>query len=358
MAAKRIAIMTGGGDCPGLNAAIRTLTRTAIHSYGYEVLGVLDGFAGLIESRCRPLTEADVRGILRVGGTILGASNRTNPFAWREHDTAPIIDASDRVIQTLEDWGVDALVVVGGDGTLTLASFFAARGVPVIGVPKTIDNDVHGTAYSIGFDTCVATVTDALDRLHTTAESHHRVMLVEVMGRTAGWVALHAGIAGGADIILIPERPYAIDGILAAIERRRARGRLFTIAVVAEGISSPSGDLIYQSREGETHSWKLGGVGNALAADLETHSDQEIRSIVLGHLQRGGSPSVFDRTLATSLAFRATQLAHSGITGVMVGVDGDQVHAVPLSDIAIGPRRVPPQHTLVDAAHHMGIYIG
>lgn len=355
---RRIAIMTGGGDCPGLNVAIRTITRVAVHSYGCEVVGILDGYAGLIEGRYRRLQPADVRGILRIGGTILGASNRTNPFAWRRDDHAPPIDASEIVCRQIEDLAIDALIVIGGDGSLTLASRFVDRGVPIVGIPKTIDNDVYGTDYAIGFDSCVATVIDALDRLHTTAESHHRVMLVEVMGRTTGWVALHAGVAGGADVILMPEIPYTVDGILDAIERRRAAGSLFTIAVVGEGISTPGGTLVYQSRHGEAHDWRLGGVCNALAAELAELTDREVRSIVLGHLQRGGSPTAFDRVLATTLAHRAVQAALDGTVGVAVGLDGDETRLIPLRDIAVGPRPVPPSHSLVDAARRMGIYVG
>lgn len=355
---KRIAILTGGGDCPGLNSAIRAVTRIARNRYQCEIVGIRDGFEGLIERRLMPLHVDDVRGILRVGGTILGSSNRTNPFAWQQHPDSPPIDASDRVLETIVTEGIDALIVVGGDGTLTLAGRLARLGVPVVGIPKTIDNDVHGTDYAIGFDTCVAIVTEALDRLHTTAESHHRIMLVEVMGRTAGWIALYAGIAGGADFILTPERPYHLDGIFETVERRRAAGKHFTIGVVAEGVVSPSGALVHRSLDGIEHSWKLGGVCNELAAAMEARTTQEVRSITLGHLQRGGSPGSFDRTLATALAHRAMQAAFAGESGVMAGIRGAETSIVPLAKVAVGPRLVPDSHPLLAAAHEMGVYVG
>ena len=354
--------MTGGGDCPGLNAAIRTVVRSATVQFGARVIGIADGFEGLIEKRYRELVPGDTRGILRVGGTILGSSNRTSPWSYTPPgETAPI-DASATAFETLEEIGADALIVIGGDGTLFLAHKFAAGRVPVVGIPKTIDNDVHGTDFAIGFDSCVATVTDAVDKLHTTAESHHRVMLVEVMGRTAGWVALYAGVAGGADAILIPERNdelrYTLDDLVETIEARQRSGRHFTIIVVAEGVAGPSGKQMYSSRTGDAHSWRLGGVCQPLAEELSKLTHREVRGIVLGHIQRGGSPTPTDRILATKLAQAATAAAHDGVDGVMAGVNGLEVALVPLAQVAVGPRLVPNDEPVLRAAEAMGMFVG
>jgi len=359
---KTIAVMTGGGDCPGLNAAIRTVVRTAIHHYGSRVIGISDGFEGLIEKRYRELTASDTRGILRIGGTILGSSNRTDPWKYTPPGETTSIDASGIAYETLEEIGVDALVVIGGDGTLYLTHKFAAGRFPVVGIPKTIDNDVHGTDAAIGFDSCVTTVTDAIDKLHTTAESHHRVMLVEVMGRTAGWVALYSGVAGGADAILIPERNdqlrYQMSDLVETIDRRQAAGRRFTIIVVAEGVTGPSGEEIFWSRTGDSHAWRLGGVCHPLAEQLGKLTKQEVRALVLGHVQRGGTPTPTDRILATKLAYAATVAAHEGNDGVMAGLQGDQVKLVPLEQVAIGPRLVPADEPLLRAAESMGMFVG
>jgi ATP-dependent phosphofructokinase / diphosphate-dependent phosphofructokinase len=355
---RTIALMTGGGDCPGLNAAIRAVTRVATDEYGWKVVGILDGFEGLIEGRYRALSTGDVRGIMRVGGTILGSSNRTNPFKYIAPGADQAVDASEIAAETLRTVGADALVVIGGDGTLALAHRFANERIPIVGIPKTIDNDVHGTDFAIGFDSCVATVADAVDKLHTTAESHHRVMLVEVMGRSAGWVALYSAIAGGADIALIPERGYEIDDLVEVIEKRRSAGRYFTIAVVSEGVLAPSGELTYRSTSGDQMQWKLGGVCHAVAEQLAHASDREVRAIVLGHLQRGGSPTPTDRILATRLAYAAVEAVKSDHTGVMAGINGDRVELVPLSDVAVGPRVVPKDHSLLAAADAIGIFVG
>jgi len=355
---KTIAVMTGGGDCPGLNAAIRAITRIAINEYGYHVIGIRDGYEGLVEGRLRELTAADTRGILRIGGTMLGSSNRTDLSHYiAPGDTEPR-DRRDDAFATLQQHGVEALIVIGGDGTMRLTYEFADGRIPVIGVPKTIDNDVHGTDYSIGFQTCITTVADAIDKLHTTAESHHRILLLEVMGRHAGWVALHAGIAGGADVVLIPERAYTVDGIVETIRRREERGSRFTIGVVAEGVPSPAGEMIYRVRDGASHSWKLGGVCDPLAISLADRTGSEVRAISLGHIQRGGSPVVADRLLATTLGAAAIEAVHQGRHGVMVGVDGERVQYTALDTVATGPRLVPPDHTLLRAADTMGMYVG
>lgn len=352
--------MTGGGDCPGLNAAIRAVTRIATNHFGFDVIGIRNGFEGLITNETFPLFTNDVRGILRVGGTILGSSNRTNPFrytgpGWGETET----DASEQAYRNFKALDADGLIVIGGDGTLLLSGMFGERyDIPMVGIPKTIDNDVQGSDYAIGFDTAVAMVTDAVDRLHTTAESHHRVLLVEVMGRTAGWIALYAGVAGGADIALIPERPYTIDGMMEAVESRSKHGHRFTIAVVAEGIASPEGSAMYRSQDGAEHNWKLGGVSNHLAGLLDQQLDQEVRSLVLGHLQRGGSPTAFDRTLSTLLGAKAIQTIAEGGSNVVVGLRGLGVVTTPLADVAIGPRLVPTGHPMIAAGVQMGMYLG
>lgn len=355
---KTIALMTGGGDCPGLNAAIRAVTRIARHVYGDRVVGIHDGFEGLIEGRYRELDIADTRGILRIGGTILGTSNRTDPSQYVAPGETEPQDRSDEAFATLQDIGADALIVIGGDGTMFLTHQFAKGRIPVVGIPKTIDNDVHGTDYAIGFQTCINTVTEAIDKLHTTAESHHRLVLLEVMGRSAGWVSLYAGIAGGADVILIPERTYSIDRILDKVREREARGSHFTIGVVAEGSATPTGEMVYRSREGHEHHWKLGGVCFALAEALQQHTSRDVRGLVLGHIQRGGSPVVFDRLLATQLGSAAIHAVHDGADGVMIGLDGTRVRQVPLAEVAIGPRRVPTDNEMIRAAETMGLYVG
>lgn len=352
--------MTGGGDCPGLNAAIRAVTRIAINHYGYAVIGVRNGFEGLITNDTYQLSTNDVRGILRVGGTVLGSSNRTNPYTYSGPGSGgKEIDASEIAYRNLKALEIDGLVVIGGDGTLLLAGIFADRyDIPMVGIPKTIDNDVHGTDYAIGFDSAVAMVTDAVDRLHTTAESHHRVLLVEVMGRTAGWIALYAGVTGGADFVLMPERPYSIDGVIKQVETRRSHGHHFTIGVVAEGVSAPDGETVYRSRQGADYNWKLGGVTARIEELLEQQLEQEVRSMVLGHLQRGGSPTAFDRSLATQLGAAAIQTIADGGRNVVVGVNGLEVITTPLAEVGIGPRLVPDNHPMVQAGIQMGMYLG
>ena len=350
--------MTGGGDCPGLNAAIRAVVRIAINYYKLEVIGVRNGFEGLITNDTYQLTTNAVRGILRVGGTVLGSSNRTNPFRYPDANGEEI-DASEQAYRNIKALNVDGLVVIGGDGTLLLSGMFADRyDVPMVGIPKTIDNDVHGSDYAIGFDSAVAMVADAVDRLHTTAESHHRVLMLEVMGRTAGWIALYAGVTGGADFILIPERRYSIDGIMNQINDRSTRGHQFTIGVVAEGIDAPGEGAVFRSRDGADYNWKLGGVSSRLEQALDQHLEQEIRSIVLGHLQRGGSPTAFDRALATQLGAGAIQSIVAGDRNVVVGIKGLQVVTSPLAEVCIGPRLVPDDHPMIRAGMQMGMYLG
>jgi len=362
MTAKTVAVLTGGGDCPGLNAVIRGVVRTAILDFGWQVLGVEDGFDGLVgEPRVRPLGLEDVRGILPRGGTILGTSNRGNPFQYPvERDGEVVLeDVSDRVVEHFKSPGVSALIAIGGDGTLKIAHQLADKGLPVVGVPKTIDNDLSATDVTFGYHTAVSVVTEALDRLHTTAESHHRVIVVEVMGRDAGWIALESGVAGSADVILIPEIPYRIDTVCATIKRRSERGNRFSIVVVAEGAAPAGGRQVLQADAAQNRGVaRLGGVAHQVAAELENCLDMETRVVVLGHVQRGGSPTHTDRLLGTRFGVKAMELVDAGNWQQMVALHGTSVVAVPLID-AIGKLNlVDPQGELVKVAESLGIGVG
>lgn len=323
----RIGVLTGGGDCPGLNAVIRAVVRKGVQTFDDEFIGFRDGWRGPLEDDARELGVADVRGILPRGGTILGSS-RTNPFA--------VEGGVERIRATLESRGCDALIAIGGEDTLGVATRLAELGVAVVGVPKTIDNDLSGTDFTFGFDTAVNIATEAIDRLHTTAESHHRVLVVEVMGRHAGWIALHSGLAGGANIILIPERPFDIDKVCAQVESRFAT-RFSPIVVVSEGavpIASPDGTgMTLQSGEKDAFGHvRLGGVGERLAQEIEERTGKEARAVVLGHVQRGGTPTAFDRWLATRLGLHAIQAVHDGDFGMMMALRGTDIFRVPLSE--------------------------
>ncbi len=304
---KRIGILTGGGDCPGLNAVIRAVVLSAVDGYGWEVLGVEDGFDGLLNDRIRPLDLGAVRGILTHGGTILGTTNRGNPFAWpvMRDGREEVIDASRTVLERLRVLQVDAMLVIGGDGTLRIADALHRMGAPIVGIPKTIDNDISATDVTFGFDTARVTATEAIDKLHTTAESHHRVMVVETMGRNAGWIALESGIAGGANSVLIPEIPFRIDAVGQVIEERATRGRRFSIVVVAEGAAPVGGAQVYREAGAPGKLPRLGGIGQQIADALGDLTHRETRCTVLGHLQRGGSPTPFDRLLATRFGARS-----------------------------------------------------
>lgn len=360
---KRIGILTGGGDAPGLNAVIRAVVKTAILSHGLEVVGIRDGYEGLLTEppRLMALTIDDVRGILPLGGTILGCSNRTDEAAhnsrWDPSEPG-IANSYDVAVATIKRLDLAALIVLGGDGTLGMAHRMALLGAPIIGVPKTIDNDVAATDMTFGFDTAVATTTEAIDRLHTTAASHHRVMIVEVMGRTAGWIALHAGLAGGADVILIPELPFTFEAILAKVEDRYASGRRFTIIVVAEGARLKDGTMHYQAEAAAGAAKRLGGVGRWLEDELARRSPREVRSTVLGHLQRGGGPTAPDRLLSSRFGSLAAHLAAAGSTNVMVALQGMSVVAVPLADVGRAPRTIDPAGELLAVARGMGIAFG
>ncbi len=358
---RRVGVLTGGGDCPGLNAVIRAVVKSALLQHGAEAVGVLDGFEGLITGRTTPLSYNDVSGILTLGGTILGTSNTANPFAWTPPEGGPddCRDVSDSCVQSIREAGLDALFCIGGDGTLTIAAGLARKGVPVVGVPKTIDNDICGTDVTFGFDSAVQIVAEAIDRLHTTAMAHHRVMVVETMGRYAGWLALVGGVAGGGDIILIPEIPYDLDVVCDAVQRRSRMGKRFSIVVVAEGVCLPGGGrVVRQCVEGSHEKVRLGGIGPWLASEIEDRTHVESRAVVLGHVQRGGSPTAYDRVLATRLGRAAFVEAARGNSGVMVGVAGQSLAAVPLEEVAGRQRLVEAGCELVQAARAVGTSFG
>lgn len=358
----KIAVLTGGGDAPGLNAVIRAVVKTAILRYGCQVLGVRNGFDGFVdEGGVFPLTLNDVRGILPRGGTILGAANRGNPFARKVmRDGVEVVeDTSQRVIERIQSLALDALIVIGGDGTLRIAlELYQQLGVPVIGVPKTIDNDINGTDFTFGFDTAMNTAMEAIDRLHTTAESHHRVMILELMGRDAGYIALYAGIAGGADVILIPEIPFSIEAICAKIRSRVEAGAFFSIVAVAEGAHPAGGERVYRMAGDQVFQARLGGIGQYVGEVLARTCGVETRVTVLGHLQRGGSPTAFDRVLCTRMGGAAVRLAAAGRFGRMVALRGGEVVDVPLEEALAQPRRVSLDSDLIQTAREMGISLG
>ena len=349
---KRVGILTGGGDCPGLNAVIRAVVRTGIQDHGMQIVGIEEGFEGLLGGSCYPLNLATVRGILPKGGTILKTTNRGNPFAYVDpKKPGEPVDRSDEAVAAVRDMGLDALILVGGDGTLSIGRQFVEKGVPVVCVPKTIDNDLAATDYTFGFWTAVEIATEAVDRLHSTAESHNRVMILEVMGRDAGWIALYSGMAGGADIILLPEIPYRVDEIRRAIRERQRFGAAFTIIVVAEGASREGGEAVYREKDTK----RLGGVGYEVAAAIAEEIPLEVRVTVLGHVQRGGSPNPFDRILATRLGKAAIDLVAVGDYGKMVALRQSSIVAVPLEDAVSRPKFVPHDGEIIQTALSLGI---
>lgn len=358
---RRIGILTGGGDAPGLNAVIRAVVKTAVAEHGLEVIGIRDGFEGLLRpDGAFPLTLDSVRGILPLGGTILGAANRGNPFARRVvRDGVEVVeDASDEVMTRIADLGLDALIVVGGDGTLRISRELYDKGCPVIGVPKTIDNDVGGTDVTFGFDTAVSVATEALDRLHSTAEAHHRVMVLELMGRDAGFIALHAGLAGGADVILIPEIPFRYESVCAKIEERRREGRHFSLVAAAEGARPVDGEQVFAHRGDARSQPRLGGISQIVAERIAELCQVESRFTVLGHLQRGGTPTSFDRWLATRFGGAAVRLALRGGFGRMVALRGTEVVDVPLAEALARPKRVDLEGDAILTARGLGICLG
>lgn len=358
---KRLGILTGGGDAPGLNAVIRAVVKTAHNEFGSEVLGIRDGFDGLIDPQgVVLLTPESVRGILPRGGTILGAANRGNPFARKVmRDGAEVIeDCSDLVVEQIRKLNLDALIVVGGDGTLRISQELYEKGSPVIGVPKTIDNDINGTDVTFGFDTAVNTAMEAIDRLHTTAESHHRVMVLELMGRDAGFIALRAGMAGGADVILIPEIPFRPESVCEKINERNEAGRYFSIVAVAEGAYQKGGEQEFQRRGDKVSQARLGGIARTVSKLIEGKCGVESRVIVLGHLQRGGSPTAFDRWLATCFGGEAVRVAARGDFGRMVSLRGEEIIDVELKECVRVPKRVNVEGDAVQTARSMGICMG
>lgn len=358
---KRIGILTGGGDAPGLNAVIRAVVKSAIREYELSVVGFLNGFGGLIKNQVRELSENEVAGILPRGGTILGTTNRDNPFYYpiEKNGEKVFVDVSDRVFENTAIHEVDALVVIGGDGSLSIAKELYDKGMKLIGVPKTIDNDLYATDQTFGFDTALTTATEALDKLHTTAESHHRVMVLEVMGRNAGWIALSAGIAGGADVILLPEIQYDIECVAKKINHRSNQNKKFSIIVVAEGARPIGGDVVIRQRiENSYDPVRLGGIGQVVARQIEDITGKESRVTVLGHLQRGGSPTAFDRILSTRYGAAAVNFLMEGRYGHMVCLKGTNIDTVTLEEAARGQRKVPLDIDLVSAARQLGISFG
>jgi ATP-dependent phosphofructokinase / diphosphate-dependent phosphofructokinase len=349
---RRIGVLTGGGDAPGLNAVIRAVVKRA-GACGVEVAGFQDGFKGLVLDQSRILDAPAISGILPRGGTILGTSNRDNPFDFLGGDR--FADC----MRHVRELGVESVIVIGGDGTLTVASELNRRGLNTVGVPKTIDNDLAATDQTFGFDTAVTTATEALDRLHTTAESHHRVMVLEVMGRYAGWIAVASGLAGGADAILIPEIPFHYEAVARRIQARQQMGKPFSIVVVAEGACTPEGDMVVDRTVTGSHDpIRLGGIGQVVGARLEALTGLETRVTVLGHLQRGGSPTPFDRILATRYGVAAADLALAGDYGRMVALRGSAITSVPLQEAIGAARKVPGDGELVRTARAVGIAFG
>ncbi|NLI90674.1 MAG: 6-phosphofructokinase [Peptococcaceae bacterium] len=357
---KKIAVLTGGGDCPGLNAVIRAVVRTALHQ-GIDVVGIKDGFKGAVEKDFIPLGFKEVSGILPKGGTILGTSNRDNPFAFSVRRNGQDIqeDRSDQVIENLAGLGVEVLVVIGGDGSLNIALELSGKGLKVVGVPKTIDNDLMATDFTFGFQSAVETAQEALDKLHTTAESHHRVMVLEVMGRYAGWIALHSGIAGGADVILIPEIPYDIRKVAEAVENRKKSGKKFSIMVVAEGAKPLNGEMVVERTiAGRTDPIKLGGIAAKVAGELEGLIGLETRVTVLGHIQRGGSPNTYDRVLATRYGVAAVDAVAAGEFGKMVALQGSEIVCVPLTDAVNRLKKISLDDPVLQTARKLGLHFG
>jgi 6-phosphofructokinase 1 len=357
---KRIGIVVGGGDCPGLNAVIRSVAKAAAHRE-WESIGILGGYDGLLPpGNYRPLDYHTLDGLLVRGGTVLGTANRGQFTAKVGHGESRSLPTAllDDVKRGLAELGLTALVAIGGDGSLSIAQQFHEAGIPVVGVPKTIDNDLNGTVWTFGFDSAVACATDALDRLHTTAESHRRVMVLEVMGRYAGWIALFAGIAGGADVILIPEIPFTYDAICNKIREREQQGKQFTIAIVAEGARERGGEFVTASSTPDNREARLGGVGAAVAKGIEARSGKETRVCVLGHLQRGGSPTTFDRTLCSVFGAHAVELIAANDFGKMVAFLGSQVSAIPISHAVGTLKTVDPAGSLARTARALGICLG
>ena len=352
----RVGVLTGGGDCPGLNAALRAVTKSLILQHDAEVVGIRDGYRGLIERSVQPLSYQDMGGILTQGGTILGASNKADPFNYQPRGGA---DVSAQVVSTYRSLDLSALVAIGGDGTMSIAHGLTDLGVNIVGVPKTIDNDLAGTDRTFGFDTAVSIATEAIDRIHTTAQSHHRVMIIETMGRYAGWIALHAGVASGTDVILIPEIEYDIDEVAQVCIERQQGGQRFTIIAIAEGAKSQSGERVVREEvEKTTDTVRFGGIGRTLDDQLQQRLDSEVRTTILGHMQRGGTPTAYDRNLATVFGARAAALVAEDTFGKMVALQDGDFTEVPLSEVANQTRTVPLDSPLIASALDVGTSFG
>ena len=357
----RIGVLTGGGDAPGLNGVIRAIVRTAHIKYGWEVTGIFDGFEGLIgKTNTKKLTPWNTRGILFRGGTILGTTNRGNPFGFKTtiKGKEVVKDLSDSVIKNIKKLGMDAIIVIGGDGSLNIANRLLQKGVNIIGVPKTIDNDLSATHLTFGFSTAVETATDALDKLHTTAESHHRVIVVEVMGRYAGWIAVEAGLAGSADVILVPEIPYDIEMVSQKIIARKKSCCNSSIVVVAEGAKPVGGEMAVLEKDSSGYALRFAGIGNCVGEAIKNQTGMEVRVTVLGHVQRGGSPCAFDRILATRYGVKAVELIAEGKFGHMVSYKPPLITSVPLEKAIAKMKLVDPEGQLVKAAEAIGVSFG
>jgi len=357
---RRIGVLTGGGDCPGLNAVIRGVTKPA-QDYGMSVYGILDGFEGFVEGKSVELRDKDVSGILSRGGTILGSSNKGDPFHWPvdKDGKIEITDRSKSVLRNYKAWELDAVIAIGGDGTMHICKKLTDMGINVIGVPKTIDNDLDATDMTFGHDSAVYVVSMALDRLHTTASSHHRVIVVEVMGRYAGWIALHGGLAGGADVILIPEIPFSWESVYNKIHKRELMGKRFSLVCVSEGAKSIGGELITKGTDlKRTDPIQLGGIGKVVADNIEKNTGRETRVTVLGHLQRGGSPTPYDRILSTKFGSYAIELASKNRFGCMVALKGNEVVDVKIEDAIAKQKLVKSNNQAVMSARAVGIAFG
>lgn len=357
----KLGVLTGGGDCPGLNAVIRAVVKTAINDYETEVVGFYDGYEGLVENRYRELKSSDVSGILTLGGTILGTSNRADPFHYPvlQDDDYIYLDRSAQAIQNFERLGLDGLIAIGGDGTMAASDGMSKKGLKIIGVPKTIDNDLWGTDQTFGFDSAVASATEAIDKIHTTAQSHHRVMIVEVMGRYSGWLALASGLAGGGDIVLIPEIPYQLDVICDKIKARNRRGKNFSIVVIGEGAMPEGGEMVVKKLvKTSPDQVRLGGISHQLASQIEGTTTLETRVTILGHLLRGGTPTAFDRLLATQFGAEAVHLAYARKFGNMVALKGNRISHVPITEVAGRVRKIDLDSFLLRAAVSLDTCLG
>lgn len=358
---KRIGILTGGGDCPGLNAVIRGVAKPAMNDFGITVVGIEDGFEGFVEGRMKEINRDDITGIIGLGGTILGTSNKGDPYHYPAEgiNGIEIVDASARVVKHYKGWGLDCIIAIGGDGTMHISNKLGELGINIIGVPKTIDNDLDATDQTFGFDTALSIATEAIDRLHTTASAHHRVMVIEVMGRYAGWIALQAGLAGGADVILIPEILFKWENVMRQVIERSTRGNRYSIICVAEGAKAADEEIVIKETDVKrTDPIRFGGIGEHVGRRITEETGLETRTTILGHLQRGGSPTAYDRVLATRYGTKAVELAVKNEFGRMVSLKGIHVNSVAIKDAISRQRLVPVNGEIVNAARSVGTSFG